>query len=174
MTAIRQELLVAVFDNATQARMAVEQLRHHGFKEQELGVIGPHADEIQTDELDREEVAEHSLVAEGSVTGAVAGAGLGGLCGIAMAAGLLPVIGAVVAGGLLASVFMTAATGAALGGLAGALVGLGSSEEEAAFYQEELQRGNTVVTVQVDEPRIREAMRILQQFGARLDAAIGS
>ncbi len=72
MTAIRQELLVAVFDNATQARMAVEQLRHHGFKEQELGVIGPHADEIQTDELDREEVAERSLVAEGSVTGAVA------------------------------------------------------------------------------------------------------
>ncbi len=91
-----------------------------------------------------------------------------------MAAGLLPVIGPVVAGGLLASVFMTAATGAAVGGLAGALVGLGSSEEEAAFYQEVLKRGNTVVTVQVDEPRVREAMRTLQQFGARLDAAIGS
>jgi hypothetical protein len=174
MTAIRQELLVAVFDNATQARMAVEQLRHHGFKERQLGVVGPHADEIQADELDREEVTEHSLVAEGSVTGAVAGAGLGGLCGMAMAAGLLPVIGPVVAGGMLASVLVTAATGAAFGGLAGALVGLGSSEEDAAFFQEELERGKSVVTVQVEEPRANDAMRILHQFGAQLDAAAGS
>jgi hypothetical protein len=42
---------------------------------------------------------------------------------------------------------VTAATGAALGGLAGALVGLGVPEEEAAEYEQLLHEGHLILTL---------------------------
>jgi hypothetical protein len=159
------EALVAAFADPLEARQCVEDLRRAGFAENEIGVVAP-----KHLELDREEVAEHSHVAEGSVVGAFAGAGLGSLWGIAMAAGLLPVIGPIVAGGLLASLVVTACTGAALGGLTGALVGLGVPEEEASHYEQKLHEGHVVVTVKPRERR-QQALAILERHNASVKAA---
>src|SRR5688500_18483692 len=90
------EVVVAAFADPLEARGCVEDLRLAGFSEEEIGLVAPE------DEIDREEVAEHSMVAEGSVVGAVAGAGLGSLWGVAIAVGFLP-MGPIIAGGLLAS-----------------------------------------------------------------------
>ena len=49
--------------SCTNAR--IEDLRAAGFSEEEIGLVAP------DEELDREEVAQHSMVAEGSVVGAV-------------------------------------------------------------------------------------------------------
>ncbi len=152
-----RDVIVAAFADPLEAKETVEQLRAAGFAEQQIGVVAPH-----DPDLDREEVAEQSMVAEGSMAGAVAGAGLGSLWGVAMAAGLLPIIGPVVAGGLLASLVVTAATGAALGGLAGALAGLGVPEERAAHYEQKLHEGHVVITVQ-HQGRMPEALSIFQR-----------
>jgi hypothetical protein len=158
-------LLVAVFVDPYEARACMEELRQSGFGNEQLGcVLSEH------EELDREEVTEHSMAAEGSVVGAFAGAGLGGLWGIGMAAGLLPVVGPILAGGMLASIVVTAATGAALGSLTGALVGLGVPESEAAIYEQELHRGNVVVTVRAGDRRSM-ARDILEKHNATVRLA---
>ena len=151
-------VVVAALADPLEARECVEDLRAAGFSEDEIGLVAP------DDDLDREEVAEHSMVAEGSVVGAVAGAGLGSLWGVAIAVGFLP-MGPVIAGGLLASLLVTAATGAALGSLAGALVGLGVPEEEAAHYEQKLHEGHVVITVKA-EGRSEQALAILRRHNA--------
>jgi hypothetical protein len=163
--AVQPEVVIAAFADPLEARQCIEDLRSAGFSEDEIGVVAP-----EDLELDREEVAEHSMVAEGSVVGAFAGAGLGSLWGVAMVTGLLPVIGPIVAGGLLASVIVTAAAGAALGSLAGALVGLGVPEEEAARYEQKLHEGHVVVTVK-PHSRGSEALAILERHNASVETA---
>ena len=56
-------------------------------------------------------------------------------------AGFLPAIGPVVAGGIFASILASAAGGAAVAGIAGALIGLGIPEHEAAYYEGEVKSG---------------------------------
>jgi hypothetical protein len=163
--ALHSEIFIASFADPLEARSCIEDLRAAGFSEDEIGVVAPH--DLK---LDREEIAEHSMVAEGSVVGAFAGAGLGSLWGVAMVAGLLPVIGPIVAGGLLGSVVVTAATGAALGSLAGGLVGLGVPEEEAARYEQQLHEGHVVVTVK-PHSRSSEALAILERHHASVETA---
>ena len=158
----KPEVVVAAFADPLEARGCVEDLQSAGFTDDEIGLVAPDAD------LDREEVAEHSLVAEGSVVGAVAGASLGSLWGIVIAAGFLP-MGPIIAGGLLASLVVTAATGAALGSLAGALVGLGVPEEAAAHFEQKLHEGHVVITVKA-EGRGDQALRILQRHNGSVQA----
>jgi hypothetical protein len=160
-TEVADGVLVAAFADPLEARQCVEDLRRAGFAENEIGVVAP-----KHLELDREEIAAHSRVAEDSVVGAFAGAGLG----IAVGAGLLPVIGPIIAGGLLASLVVTACTGAALGGLTGALVGLGVPEEEASLYEQKLHEGHVVVTVKA-LGRGPQALAILERHNASVRAA---
>jgi len=78
---------------------------------------------------------------------------------------MLPAIGPVIAGGLFASVLASAAGGAAVAGIVGALVGLGIPEEEAQYYEQEFKAGRTLVTVQANG-RYDEAMTILRRHGS--------
>jgi hypothetical protein len=158
------EVVVAAFADPLEARGCVEDLRSAGFSEDEIGLVAPDG------ELDREEIAEHCMVAEGSVVGAVAGASLGSLWGFAIAVGFLP-MGPIIAGGLLASLLVTAATGAALGSLAGALVGLGVPEAEARHYEQKLHEGHVVITVK-SAGRGDQALRILQRHNASVQAQV--
>jgi hypothetical protein len=94
---------------------------------------------------------------EGAEKGAKAGAVLGALGGIAAVVGVIPVIGPLlVAGPLLAALGITGAvgataagaiTGAAVGGLTGALLNLGVGEEKAIQYQDRVLAGNILVSV---------------------------
>jgi hypothetical protein len=163
--ALQSEVVVAAFADPLEARQCLEDLRAAGFSDEEIGVVAP-----QDLNLDREEIAEHSMVAEGSVVGAFAGAGLGSLWGVAMAAGWLPVIGPIVAGGVLASIVVTACTGAALGSLAGALVGLGVPEEEAVRYEQKVHEGHVVITVKPHQ-RSADARAILERHHASVETA---
>ena len=164
-TTLQQPIFVAAFADPVEARQCIEELRGAGYTDAEIGIVAP--DHF---ELDREEVAEHSMVAEGSVFGAFAGASIGSIWGIAMAAGLLPVIGPIVAGGILASVVVTAATGAALGGLAGGLVGLGIPEDEAAHYEQKLHEGQVLITIRPQD-RAEKALQILKRHHAGIETA---
>jgi hypothetical protein len=156
-----RSIVVGIFEDTTRAQKAVEELRRAGFWEDQVGVIARHyesAGAVTTAETG-------SKWEEGAVTGAIAGAGVGGLWALGIAAGMLPAIGPVIAGGLLASVLASAAGGAAVAGLVGALIGLGVPEEEAQYYEGEFKSGKTLVTVKADG-RAEEARAILRRNGA--------
>jgi len=152
--------IVGVFEDQRHADMAVDELRKAGFRDDQIGVAGRHAEgetEVTTE--------EGSHAGTGAAAGAIAGAGLGGLVGLGIIAGLIPAIGPVIAGGTLAAILANAAGGAAIGGLVGALTGSGIPEEEAHYYQGEFEAGRTIVTVKADG-RYDEAMAILRRHGA--------
>ena len=113
--------VVGVFHNLHEAQAAVRDLKAAGFRDDEIGVMGPgeHGDVSHTT---TESADGGTHAAEGAVAGAATGAGVGALWAVGIAAGVLPAIGPVVAGGILASILASAA-----GGAAAALGGRGSA-----------------------------------------------
>jgi uncharacterized protein (TIGR02271 family) len=161
MATTKRSTVVGVFTDRTQAQRAVAELRQVGFREDEIGVITRDEHGHGTEATS----GKGSKVAAGAATGVAAGAGVGALWALGIAAGMLPAIGPVIAGGLLASVLASAAGGAVIAGIAGALIGLGIPEEEAKYYESEVHAGRTLVTVKAGA-RNDEAVGILRRFGA--------
>ncbi|MFO0888680.1 MAG: YsnF/AvaK domain-containing protein [Isosphaeraceae bacterium] len=152
--------IVGVFEDRRHADQAVAELRKVGFRDDQIGVAMRH-DEASTDAAS----SGGTYAEEGGVAGLVTGLGLGALAGLGVLAGVIPVVGPAIAGGTLGVILSNAAAGAAVAGLAGALIGSGISEEEATYYQGEFEAGRTIVTVTADG-RGEEATAILRRFGA--------
>lgn len=159
--------VVGVFRDPSHAQQAVRDLKQAGFSDEQLGVVSHDKTSEPAKKGTKKKGAagrgEHA--AEGAVAGLAAGVGVGALWALGIAAGFLPVIGPVVAGGILVSVLASAAGGAAVAGLFGALVGLGIPEEEAKYYEAEFHSGHTIVTVNAPG-RSHEAWVILDSHGA--------
>jgi hypothetical protein len=150
---------VGVFDDRHHAEEAIEDLKRHGFRDDQIG-FAFHGDQRN---MGREHHDEGSAAGEGAVGGLLAGAGIGGL--IAAAASVfIPGVGPILAGGILASALAGAAVGAVAGGILGALVGMGVPEEEARYYEGEFHSGRPVVTVGAGD-RYAEAMDIMRRHG---------
>ena len=167
MTTAKSSTVVGVFTDRRQAQQAVATLNRAGFRDDQLGVAAKGHDE-GTPAPAAEKKGTH--VAEGAGVGVAAGAGVGALWALGIMAGFLPAIGPVVAGGILASVLASAAGGAAVAGIAGALIGLGIPEEDAHYYEGEFKSGRTLVTVKAGD-RYDEAWTILSGNGAYSRAA---
>jgi len=150
--------VVGVFNDRKMANDAVDALKRAGFRDDQIGVAGKYADVVEGTETGTE-------WEEGAIAGILGGAGLGALVGLGILAGVIPAIGPVIAGGTLAMLAANAAGGAAIVGLAGALIGAGVPEEEAHYYENEFKAGRTIVTVKADG-RAAEATEILRRFGA--------
>lgn len=154
---------VGAFESQRDAQAAVRELRDAGFTEEQIGVVAHNSETDEADYAGRAAPSSgDSKAAEGAVAGAATGAGVGALWALGIAAGLLPAIGPIVAGGILGSILLSAAGGAAVAGIAGALIGLGLPEKEAKYYENEFRDGRTIVTVRADH-RYDEAVAILQQ-----------
>jgi hypothetical protein len=81
-----------------------------------------------------------------------------------MAAVLLPGIGPVLAAGIISSTLGGAMAGTAVGGILGAMSGLGFSQEEADYYNTLFYAGKAILAVRVDR-RIEQAKDILRRHG---------
>jgi len=161
-TSTQRDTVVGVFETRAEADRAVDELRRAGFREDQIGVVARDADgNVTTTGKDK----EGSYAGEGAVAGAVAGAGIGGLVGLGIVAGVIPVIGPAIAAGTLGTILLNAAGGAAIAGIAGALIGMGVPEEEAEYYEGEIKSGRFLVTVK-DARRYNDAWRILHSAGA--------
>jgi len=157
MTTRPQTAAIGLFRDPAQAQRAVRALKQAGFRDDEIGVLSP---DTRKGGEGRDGVGEH--VVEGATVGVAAGAGAGALWALGIAAHLLPGIGPVVAGGILVSLLSSAAGTAAVGGLVGALIGLGVPEDEARYYESEVTAGRTIVSVQA-VGRAAEALAILRE-----------
>ncbi|MEO8182058.1 MAG: hypothetical protein ABI895_24755 [Deltaproteobacteria bacterium] len=164
MVKARERVLVGVFDRAQDAREAITDLLAAHFSDRQVGVLA--RDSLGSPELKTFRELEGNRAGTGVAVGAVAGASGGALWALGIVAGVLPAIGPVIAGGVLAAIVASAAGAAVAGGFMGALVGWGIPDEEAAYYNQEFEKGRTIVVVQ-DEDRAALAQTILAAHHAQ-------
>lgn len=138
------KVTVGVFKTRLEAESAIRDLRAAGYSDNQIGMVAKDAGgkTVKTDGS-----GDTSNAAEGAMLGAAAG-GIGAAAvGAGIIAGVIPVIGPILALGPLAVTLINAASGAAVVGLAGALVGMGFPKEDAEYYQGEVASGRYLVTV---------------------------
>ncbi|MDK2835850.1 MAG: hypothetical protein PWP21_627 [Thermosediminibacterales bacterium] len=142
--------VIGVFDSRDKAENAVNEMRNSGFTENEISIVAKNQEGEETDS-----------VADGTTTGSV----LGGMAGLAVGAGALaiPGLGPIIAAGPIAGML----SGAASGGIAGALIDWGIPEERGREYEEELRQGKILATVRADESKIQDAANIFRKNGAK-------
>lgn len=154
--------IVGVYDDRLAAERAVDALEQAGFREEHIGFAIRGAGEVRggmiTDTTGTKD-------GKGALTGAITGGMLGGIMAAAISL-LIPGVGPVVAGGVLAAFFGGAIAGTAVGGIFGALTGLGISEDEARFYEREFTEGRAIVAVK-PHGRYQEAADVLVRTGGR-------
>jgi hypothetical protein len=154
--------IVGVFDDRAMAERAVDELHRAGFGEDQIGFVIRGADDVRGGMIVD---AEGTKDGKGAVTGAVTGGMLGGILAAAIAV-LIPGVGPVLAGGVMAAFFGGAIAGTAVGGIFGAMTGLGISEDEARFYEQEFNSGRAIVAVRPGA-RSAEAADLLTRLGGR-------
>lgn len=134
---------IGVFETRAAAERAVADLKAAGYRDDQIGMVAKDSTgkTVHTD-------AGGTNIEEGAAIGAVAGAAGGALVGAGILAGVIPVVGPVLAIGTLGTILLNAAGGAAVTSLAGALIGWGIPEEEARYYEGEVQAGRYIVTVE--------------------------
>ena len=133
--------VTAVFDNTSQAERAVSELRRRGIPDAQISIVSRRADDVDVTKGAADDTG--SRVGKG----ALAGAGVGTLFGLAAA--LIPGVGPFITAGTLATALGAtggaAAAGAIVGGTSGALAGAfskaGYSREEAEFYGSRVESG---------------------------------
>ena len=145
-TATAHATTVGVFTSREAADRAVADLKQAGYSDDQIGVVAKDSrgNTVKTD-------GSGNNAPEGAAIGVAAGAGAMALGSLAMSFGVIPVIGPILAVGPLAAALISAAGGAAAGGLVGALVGWGVPEEDAKYYEGEVQAGRYLVTVDRDD-----------------------
>jgi uncharacterized protein (TIGR02271 family) len=156
----KHNAVIGLFETRERAERAVEDLKAAGFDESKIGMVYRDAEgnTVKTG------AANESHAAEGAAVGAAAGAGALALGSLAVSFGVIPVIGPILAVGPLAAALISAGAGAAVAGLAGALIGWGIPEEDAAFYEQEVSSGRYLVTVEADG-RAADARAALHRRG---------
>lgn len=155
--------VTAAFSNEQEAHSAVEDLRTHGFTDAHVSILRSHGGHL--------EGTPPGDVTEGTAKGALAGAGLGALAGLAALA--IPGVGPLIGAGALVSALGTAgasaavgaAAGTALGGLSGALADAGYSADDAQYYGEAVERGDILVAVDADDTQAAQVGDVLRSHG---------
>jgi hypothetical protein len=162
---MNDRIVSAVFDSREEAERAISELRSAGVNESALSVIGRHGEEHG--DGDDDDGANKS----GAVKGALAGAGIGGLLGVAALAipgvGPLAAAGAIAASAVPEAAAIGAAVGATTGGLSGLLTKHGVSDDDARYYEERINQGGIFVSVNTDDAGVSSetAREILYSHG---------
>ena len=166
---MNDNLISAVFDSHSEAEAAARDLRQAGVPDSALSVIARRQEE--SGDYGDANTHEAKEKGEGALKGALGGAGVGALLGIAALA--IPGVGPLAAAGAIASgaIPEAAAIGAGAGALAGGLSGLltkhGVSEEDAGYYEERINEGGVFLSVDASAAGVStdEVRDILQRNG---------
>ncbi|MFF2019264.1 general stress protein [Paenibacillus sp. NPDC058177] len=155
--------IVGVFTAEHEASAAIEELKRHGFRTDDISVIARNPEDAHT-------ILEGTgtRAPEGMASGAATGGVLGGVTGLLIGIGALaiPGIGPIIAAGPIAATLAGAAVGAGTGGLVGGLIGLGIPEDEAESYDRYVGSGHILVMVDAGGEREQEVHRIFGGYHA--------
>ena len=160
--------VTAVFDNRTQAERAIAELRRQGITDAQMSIVSRRSEDVDVTSAPADD-----KTGERVAKGALAGAGVGTLFGLA--ALLIPGVGPFVTAGVLASALGATggaiASGAIVGGASGALAGAfakaGYSKEEAEFYGSTVERGAVLVAVEADDVSSERLRAELTRLGGQ-------
>ena len=166
-----KKAVFCIVRDVPQAARVVGELKNAGFSNNDISVLMP--DKGTT----RDFAHEHSTkVPEGAAVGGTAGGMLGGALGWLVGIGSLAIPGAgpFIAAGPLMAMLGGAAVGAGVGGLTGALIGLGIPEYEAKRYDGKVKGGNVLVSVHTDDSdEVKRVKEIFERSGAEDIATSG-
>lgn len=152
---------MGLFGAHGEAERAVNMLAASDFPVDRLGFLGP--GEVR----ERNQARAQAIgVGAGGAMGAFAGGVLG-----ALAASVVPGIGPVITAGALLPIIMGILTGGASGGTVGSLLAAAGSNDQIAYFVQEVRSGRSLVGVQTD--RVREAQDVLLRAGALEAAEVG-
>ena len=152
-----------IANSEPQAVQIVDELKAAGFSN-EISVLLP--DKSGTKDFAHE---HHTKAPEGATTGGVSGGVLGGALGWLAGIGALaiPGLGPFIAAGPIMATLGGAAVGATLGGITGALIGMGLPEFEAKQYESKIKGGNILIAVHAnDSEDATHVEHIYEQAGA--------
>lgn len=161
---------VGVFASRQDVEYVLTQLRDGGFRREKISLITnqlDHDERLLRDNTMRELVNKaRKGTTTGTVKGLVKGNVLGSLAGLLVGLSTLaiPGIGSMIlagtAGTAIAFSLFSGAIGAASGGLIGALIGLGITENQARIYSDLLSQGAYLVIIHGTDDEIRCAESI--------------
>ncbi|MFC3748947.1 general stress protein [Paenibacillus sp. GCM10012306] len=155
--------IVGVFTVEHEASGAIEELKQHGFRTDDISVIARNPEDAHT-------IFEGTgtRASVGMASGAATGGVLGGVTGLLVGIGALaiPGIGPIIAAGPIAATLAGAAVGAGTGGLVGGLIGLGVPEDEAESYDRYVGSGHILVMVDAEGEQEQEVHRIFGRHRA--------
>jgi hypothetical protein len=143
---------------------ALDAFQAAGFRSTDVSVLLP--ENIGTKDIGHEKSTKAPEGATaGGVSGIVIGGALGWLAGIGMLA--IPGIGPLLAAGPIVAALAGAGAVGTLGGVAGALVGMGIPEYEAKRYEGRVKNGGILLSVHSDNADwTKRAKEILERTGA--------
>jgi hypothetical protein len=143
----------------------VNDLLNGGFNNNDISVLLPSKEETKNFAHEKATKAPEGA-ASGAAGGAVVGGTLGWLAGIGLLA--IPGVGPFVAAGPIVASIAGLGLGGAIGGLTGALVGMGIPEYEAKRYEDIVKNGGILLSVHVDDDAWTDrAKKILEQWNVQ-------
>jgi hypothetical protein len=169
--AIKNIAVFGIYPDQLTAENAVDNLKDSGFRSTDISVLFPDNQGSKDFAHEKHTKAPEVAVAAGS-SGAVIGGALGWLAGIGALS--IPGVGPLIAAGPIMGMLGGIGVGSAIGGVTGALIGLGIPEYEAKRYEGRIRRGGILLSVHCDDSDwAKRARNILIQTGGEDVAASG-
>ena len=161
----KSKAVFGIYEHRAAAEGAVAALKKVGFPINDGSVLLP-------EEPGSQDIAhfKSSKSPEGAASGASAGAVLGGALGLLAGVGALAIPGAgpLIAAGPLMSTLAGLGVGGLVGGVSGALIGLGLPEYEAKRFEGSLKKGGILLSVHADTTEeVASARQVLKITGAK-------
>jgi hypothetical protein len=160
----KKTAVFGVYTTEAAADAATDTLMRSGFPASDISVLLP--ENLGSREIGTKKTTK---APEGATTGATSGAVLGGALGLLAGIGALaiPGVGPLIAAGPIMAGLAGLGVGGAVGGLTGALIGMGIPEYEAKRYEGRLQKGGILLSVHCDtSDEITRAKQLMKGSGA--------
>lgn len=174
---MNRQVVSAVFDSRAEAERAVTEIRRAGVRDSAISVVTRRDDSDLKD--GGHDHSDHDTKASGTAKGLGIGAGAGGLAGLA--ALFIPGVGPFIAAGAVAETLgvigsaaaTSAVVGGAIGGLTGALMDYGLSEDDARYYDKRISEGGVWVAVDTSASSADPALisRMLRDAGGKTNSS---
>lgn len=149
---------------SVEATMVVDRLKSAGFTANDISVLMPDNQGSKDFAVDNETKSPEGATI-GAGAGAVLGGSLGWLAGIGALA--IPGVGPLIAAGPIMAALSGVALGGAVGGVSGALIGMGIPEYEAKRYEGKLKGGRCLISVHSENSvETDKAKKIFESAGA--------
>jgi hypothetical protein len=168
---------VGVFSSLGAAGQALDRLVLEGFPLKSVFLVGNDLGDCQANSkairgvqlVDQKQVGTISGTTQGLTKGLVAGNILGGATGVLLGLGILalPGVGQIALTSAIVFTLLSGGICTAAGGVIGALVGLGLTENQVKQCSEQLSQGNYLLIVNGTEQEIHLAERILNPQSIR-------